>query len=127
MSYNNLYTRVHYFEKIIFGILLGCILGLAGYIVYQNYAIKNLEKQHQSDIEILKQEKQLIINEKLESISVLLQENRDKTELIDKATTKVDSLSKVKETIQIVFELKAEEIENFSHQELVTYWQNELK
>jgi len=98
-----------------------------GYVVYQNYAIKTLEKQHQSDIKILKKEKQRIINEKLESISFLLKENRDKTALIDKATTKVDSLSKVKETIQIVFQLKAEQIDNFSHQELVSYWKNELK
>ena len=123
---NDLYDRVHYFEKIIFLTLFGIILALTLYLLYQNYTIKNLKSLHQTELDKIKDEKKKIIEEKQATIFQLLDANEKKQEEIEGVEAKIDSLSNLKAEIRIVHDSKIEEIKNFSNDELVSYWKNEL-
>ena len=122
----DIYQRVHYFEKIIFLFLFGVILTLTLYLLYQNYTIKTLKSQHQSEIEKIKDEKRKIIEDKQATIFELLDVNEKKQEEIKVVEAKIDSLSNLKAQILIIHDSKLEDIKNFSNDELVSYWKQEL-
>ena len=95
-------------------------------MLYQNYTIKNLKSLHQTELEKIKDEKRKIIEDKQATIFELLDANEKKQEEIKSVESKIDSLTNLKAEIRIVHDFKIEEIKNFSNDELVSYWKNEL-
>ena len=72
-------------------------------------------------------EKDSIIKAKNKDILYLLEVNKKKQAIIDKAFNSIDSLENEKEKIKIVYKERKDKIKELNGVELENYWKDEIK
>ena len=77
-------------------------------------------------IQKFKKEKQEIINRSYHQIDSLKRLNELQEETIDKANFKIDSLKQIKNKVEIVYQNKLKEINEYNSKQIENYWQEQF-
>ena len=77
-------------------------------------------------IEKFKKEKQEIINRSYNQIDSLKRLNELQEETIDKANFRIDSLKHIKTKVEIVYQNKLKEINEYNSKQIENYWQEQF-
>lgn len=107
--------------------LVVCLILSWVIMLINTYKTRNHIKQNDSTIEYFKKEKDSIIQAKKLNIEKLLKQNQFLESHISKSKQTIDSLNKVKQEIKIVYREKINEIKSLNANQIVNYWDNELK
>jgi hypothetical protein len=87
---------------------------------------RELEKYRDNSIEQIKIEKEKVIKANYDYIDSLKSEINSYQISINKANTRIDSLSKVKSKVKYIYIEKIKEIQGLNANSLTNYWKNEL-
>jgi hypothetical protein len=99
-------------------IIIGLIL-----IIFSIYPKEDISKDL---IEKFKKEKQEIINRSYNQIDSLKRLNELQEETIDKANFKIDSLKHIKTKVEIVYQNKLKQINEYNSKQIENYWQEQF-
>lgn len=93
----------------------------------QNSKLDTYYQLNKAIIDKYTKEKDSIIKIKNQEINDLLELNKKKQILIDRAFIAIDSLQKEKDKIKIVYKKRKGDIQELTNEELQKYWENEIK
>ena len=102
-------------------------LFLVGVLMKQNDKMNTYFALNKNLIKTYAREKDSIIEVKTKDISYLLELNKKKQSIIDKAFNSIDSLQKEKNRIKIVYKERKDKIKELNNDELENYWKDEIK
>lgn len=102
-------------------------LFLVGVLMKQNDKMNTYFELNKSLIKTYAREKDSIIEVKNKDILYLLELNKKKQAIIDKAFNSIDSLQKEKNRIKIVYKERKDKIKELNNDELENYWKDEIK
>ena len=102
-------------------------LFLVGVLMKQNDKMNTYFALNKNLIKTYAREKDSIIEVKTKDISYLLELNKKKQRIIDKAFNSIDSLQKEKNRIKIVYKERKDKIKELNNDELENYWKDEIK
>jgi hypothetical protein len=103
------------------------ILFLLSVLIKQNTKISTNLSLRKNLIKTYTFEKDSIIKAKNKDILYLLEVNKKKQAIIDKAFNSIDSLENEKEKIKIVYKERKDKIKELNGVELENYWKDEIK
>jgi len=103
------------------------ILFLLSILIKQNTKISTNLSLRKNLIKTYTFEKDSIIKAKNKDILYLLEVNKKKQAIIDKAFNSIDSLQKQKQKIKIVYKKRKDKIKELNSAELENYWKDEIK
>jgi hypothetical protein len=103
------------------------ILFLLSVLIKQNTKISTNFSLRKNLIKTYTFEKDSIIKAKNKDILYLLEVNKKKQAIIDKAFNSIDSLENEKEKIKIVYKERKDKIKELNGVELENYWKDEIK
>jgi len=96
-------------------------------LVSMSISAKRYKKEYESKLQSIRFQKQVEIKKANDKIIELLKDNLLKGVEIERANRKIDSLENVKSNVKIKYEIRYKEIEKYNSEEILKYWQNELK